>query len=134
MSTTFMPFLTCLLCLVTAYLRSLAPLSRKVGQHISPFTYLVLKLLRWFAHMIQNHPHSPSSSTTAGKRRRKQLVCSNCRDRKVRCNGQRPSCSSCARRKMERSCVYEEPLLGAQRSVYPLELSTKIIIFFSFCN
>ncbi|KAF7860876.1 hypothetical protein EAF04_008394 [Stromatinia cepivora] len=50
------------------------------------------------------------------KRRRTQLACNSCRQRKTACNGDRPSCSSCIRRGVEDSCSYEEATVGSKAS------------------
>ena len=41
------------------------------------------------------------------KRRRIPLACNPCRDRKMRCDGRRPVCVSCQKRRKSDSCVYE---------------------------
>ncbi|EDO00513.1 hypothetical protein SS1G_14383 [Sclerotinia sclerotiorum 1980 UF-70] len=51
------------------------------------------------------------------KRRRTQLACNSCRQRKTACNGDRPSCSSCIRRGVQDSCSYEEATVGSKASV-----------------
>lgn len=42
------------------------------------------------------------------KRRKLQLACTQCRDRKTRCDGGRPVCSTCDRRGKAAACVYEQ--------------------------
>ncbi|KAF7915571.1 hypothetical protein BELL_0497g00010 [Botrytis elliptica] len=51
------------------------------------------------------------------KRRRTQLACNSCRQRKTACNGDRPSCSSCIRRGVQDSCSYEEATVGSKASI-----------------
>ncbi|TEY44385.1 hypothetical protein BOTCAL_0352g00050 [Botryotinia calthae] len=51
------------------------------------------------------------------KRRRTQLACNSCRQRKTACNGDRPSCSSCMRRGVQDSCSYEEATVGSKASI-----------------
>ncbi|PQE17570.1 transcriptional regulatory protein [Rutstroemia sp. NJR-2017a BBW] len=64
-----------------------------------------------------NHPRPETDqSQTVRKRRRTQLACNTCRDRKTRCNGERPACSSCTRRGVRDSCSYEEVTVGSHRS------------------
>ncbi|KAG4025630.1 hypothetical protein MFRU_054g00590 [Monilinia fructicola] len=53
------------------------------------------------------------------KRRRTQLACNSCRQRKTACNGDRPSCSSCIRRGVQDSCSYEEATVGTKASLNP---------------
>ncbi|KAF7886500.1 uncharacterized protein EAF01_011178 [Botrytis porri] len=53
----------------------------------------------------------------ARKRRRTQLACNSCRQRKTACNGDRPSCSSCIRRGVQDSCSYEEATVGSKASI-----------------
>ncbi|KAK9364506.1 fungal-specific transcription factor domain-containing protein [Lipomyces kononenkoae] len=60
-----------------------------------------------------------SAVTTTRKRRRGRLVCNTCRDRKTRCNGERPACSSCLRRGVGDNCEYEDISIDARRSVTP---------------
>lgn len=46
----------------------------------------------------------------AAKRPKIRLACQECRDRKIRCDGGRPLCGSCSRKKLGLSeCVYAEP-------------------------
>jgi hypothetical protein len=40
------------------------------------------------------------------KRRKIQLACTQCRERKVRCDGLRPVCGTCGRRGQAAACVY----------------------------
>lgn len=42
------------------------------------------------------------------KRRKLQIACTQCRDRKTRCDGARPVCSTCDRRGKAAACVYEQ--------------------------
>ncbi|TGO41160.1 hypothetical protein BHYA_0025g00100 [Botrytis hyacinthi] len=51
------------------------------------------------------------------KRRRTQLACNSCRQRKTACNGDRPSCSSCIRRGVQDGCSYEEATVGSKASI-----------------
>ncbi|KAI9644448.1 hypothetical protein NHQ30_006469 [Ciborinia camelliae] len=63
-------------------------------------------------------PESPSQpKQPVRKRRRTQLACNSCRQRKTACNGDRPSCSSCIRRGVQESCSYEEATVGSKASV-----------------
>ncbi|KAL1953765.1 hypothetical protein VTO42DRAFT_2296 [Malbranchea cinnamomea] len=50
-------------------------------------------------------PRSPSGPS---KRRKIQLACQRCRDRKTRCDGGRPACGSCERRGLAAECVYDD--------------------------
>ncbi|KAG7137653.1 Oleate activated transcription factor 3 like protein [Verticillium longisporum] len=57
---------------------------------------------------------SLSEHDDRGKRKRigTQLACNDCRRRKARCDGQRPSCQACLKR--SKTCVYtEKPARGA---------------------
>lgn len=46
----------------------------------------------------------------AAKRPKIRLACQECRDRKIRCDGGRPLCGSCSRKKLGTGgCVYAEP-------------------------
>jgi Fungal Zn(2)-Cys(6) binuclear cluster domain len=74
------------------------------------------------AHLSQ--PTSGRGSIGAGhdgdqsprpKRRRITLACNACRDRKVRCDGRRPICSRCAKKRIESECIYEESSLKTQK-------------------
>jgi hypothetical protein len=42
------------------------------------------------------------------KRRKTQLACHSCRDRKIGCDGHRPHCSSCVMRGWQDRCSYQE--------------------------
>ncbi|KUJ21336.1 uncharacterized protein LY89DRAFT_715544 [Mollisia scopiformis] len=55
------------------------------------------------------------------KRRKIPLACSTCRDKKSRCDGKRPTCSACAKRKTATKCEYEESTLKTQRDIAILE-------------
>lgn len=71
---------------------------------------------------MMNHPISspgtgePPVLTTElpaaaeGRRKRAKIgrACRNCRDRKTRCDGRRPVCVACERRRVSISCSYEE--------------------------
>lgn len=62
-------------------------------------------------------PENPSQpKPPVRKRRRTQLACNSCRQRKTACNGDRPSCSSCTRRGVPASCSYEEATVGSKAS------------------
>ncbi|XRM43073.1 hypothetical protein ABZX51_006275 [Aspergillus tubingensis] len=52
-------------------------------------------------------------------RRKTQLACNACRDQKTRCNGNRPSCSRCAKKGF--TCTYEKGSLKNQRYISTLE-------------
>jgi len=41
------------------------------------------------------------------KRRKIQLACNKCRNRKTRCDGRRPACLACLERGLEADCTYE---------------------------
>lgn len=61
-------------------------------------------------HTACAHMDAQDDSQPAAKRRKTKLACEVCRDRKVRCDGVKPVCGSCSRRKpgTER-CVYVDP-------------------------
>ncbi|QSZ28565.1 hypothetical protein DSL72_003063 [Monilinia vaccinii-corymbosi] len=59
----------------------------------------------------------PPPRAPVRKRRRTQLACNSCRQRKTACNGDRPACSSCVRREVQDSCSYEEATVGSKASV-----------------
>ncbi|ETN47247.1 uncharacterized protein HMPREF1541_01439 [Cyphellophora europaea CBS 101466] len=59
------------------------------------------------------------------KRRKAQLACNYCRDRKTRCDGQQPSCTPCQRRGRSQECMYENSALRTQRYVTELEQRIK---------
>lgn len=44
----------------------------------------------------------------SSKRRKLQIACTQCRDRKTRCDGARPVCSTCDRRGKASACAYEQ--------------------------
>lgn len=59
----------------------------------------------------QPQPQQPSSSTNKSrptKRQKVSLACQECRDRKIKCDGARPTCGPCLKKKKpEGTCVYE---------------------------
>ncbi|KAH8800258.1 fungal-specific transcription factor domain-containing protein [Xylogone sp. PMI_703] len=61
-----------------------------------------------------DHGEKLPAATRVRKRRRARLVCNTCRDRKTRCNGERPACSSCVRRDVGDTCVYEDMPIGVR--------------------
>ena len=67
-------------------------------------------------------PHDGVSSV---KRRKAQLACNYCRDRKTRCDGRQPACSPCQKRGCPQECVYGESTLRTQRQVAKLEQKIK---------
>lgn len=56
-------------------------------------------------------PQQPSSSPNKSrptKRQKVSLACQECRDRKIKCDGARPTCGPCVKKKKpEGTCVYE---------------------------
>jgi hypothetical protein len=42
------------------------------------------------------------------KRRKIALACGPCRERKIRCDGTKPVCLTCEKRRTKDKCVYEE--------------------------
>lgn len=54
-----------------------------------------------------------STMTTENRRKRQSLrrgtACVRCRTKKLKCTGERPTCSVCANSKKPAACVYEEP-------------------------
>lgn len=60
--------------------------------------------------------NSSSGTEQPPKRRKIQVACNNCRDRKQRCNGSHP-CASCERRGVADQCSYEELSWRTQQSV-----------------
>ena len=57
-----------------------------------------------------NSSNSSNNSKNARpiKRQKVSLACQECRDRKIKCDGQRPTCGPCVKKKRpEGSCVYE---------------------------
>ena len=78
------------------------------------------------ARGVSQDDHSSSRSASArptdaiqppAKRRKVPLACTSCRDRKTRCDGQRPCCSTCKKRGIGSNCLYEEGFLRTQRHV-----------------
>lgn len=60
---------------------------------------------------MQNQPrpseYIPESGERNAKRQKVKLACQECRDRKIRCDGVRPVCGSCARKKLDSDrCVF----------------------------
>ncbi|CZR55001.1 related to transcription activator protein acu-15 [Phialocephala subalpina] len=55
------------------------------------------------------------------KRRRIQLACSNCRNRKTKCQGNRPTCSACNTRGVQATCSYDDATLPSQKYVNELK-------------
>lgn len=59
----------------------------------------------------QQQPQQPSSSPNKSrptKRQKVSLACQECRDRKIKCDGARPTCGPCVKKKKpEGTCVYE---------------------------
>ncbi|KAL2871215.1 Zn(II)2Cys6 transcription factor domain-containing protein [Aspergillus lucknowensis] len=52
-------------------------------------------------------PEADLEDAPSSKRRRVPLACRSCRERKVRCDGKRPNCSTCQRRgHPEEPCEY----------------------------
>jgi hypothetical protein len=66
---------------------------------------------------IQGPVPQAAPETPPPKRRKIQLACGNCRDRKTRCDGGRPVCSACERRDVGADCVYETASLSSRRFV-----------------
>ncbi|TPX08532.1 uncharacterized protein E0L32_010019 [Thyridium curvatum] len=66
-------------------------------------------------------PESTSYPAGPAKRRRTHLACITCRDRKSRCDGLRPACSSCVRRKQADSCSYDQAAVASNRYIAALE-------------
>jgi hypothetical protein len=60
--------------------------------------------------LSRDRPENPPA-----KRRKVPLACEACRDRKSRCDGARPMCSACMKRKTVTKCVYEASTLRTQR-------------------
>jgi len=53
---------------------------------------------------MPEHPKSPIASGPVKKRRKIQVACDACRNRKARCDGIKPTCGSCSRRREQ--CIY----------------------------
>ncbi|KAE8443487.1 hypothetical protein EG329_001798 [Mollisiaceae sp. DMI_Dod_QoI] len=70
---------------------------------------------------VPNSIHHNDDGPPPLKRRKILLACSACRDRKSRCDGRRPICSACTKRKAASTCVYEESTLKTQRDIAILE-------------
>ncbi|KAH6715862.1 fungal-specific transcription factor domain-containing protein [Leptodontidium sp. MPI-SDFR-AT-0119] len=51
------------------------------------------------------------------KRRKIQLACNKCRNRKTRCDGHRPACIACLERGLAADCTYEPNVSTSQRSI-----------------
>lgn len=68
-------------------------------------------------------PAPPDAAEPPAKRRKVPVACTSCRDRKTRCDGQRPSCSTCQRRGIAATCLYEEGSLKTQRYAFAVTLS-----------
>ncbi|ORY66068.1 fungal-specific transcription factor domain-containing protein [Pseudomassariella vexata] len=79
--------------------------------------------------ILPNQP-VPEQPTTAqrkaGKRDRVALACQRCKTRKQKCDGQRPSCQSCARLSLK--CVYIVPLVPAagEKKLYIKALEQRV--------
>ncbi|EEA19007.1 conserved hypothetical protein [Talaromyces marneffei ATCC 18224] len=56
------------------------------------------------------HPH-PAKRAKMGERT--MLACTNCKQRKLKCDGQSPKCSNCT--KSDRDCLVEDPATGLHR-------------------
>lgn len=71
-------------------------------------------------------PSSKHASEQSGepvpKRRKIPLACNACRDRKSRCDGRRPACSTCEKKGTSDKCAYEESTLITQRYESPLSV------------
>ncbi|KAJ9653735.1 hypothetical protein H2198_007133 [Neophaeococcomyces mojaviensis] len=74
-------------------------------------------------HQRQNS--SQCDGLPLAKRRKAQLACSYCRERKTRCDGKLPACSPCQKRGQSQYCAYEESTLKTQRHVARLEQKIK---------
>ena len=46
--------------------------------------------------------------TRSTKRRKVQVACLQCRDRKIRCDGVQPVCGTCNRRSKTGACTYDQ--------------------------
>jgi hypothetical protein len=65
------------------------------------------------------------------KRRKLQLACTQCRDRKTRCDGTRPVCSTCNRRGKAAACIYEQdelPTLQCEDPSPPLKNVSDVVV------
>ncbi|KAI1381395.1 fungal-specific transcription factor domain-containing protein [Hypoxylon crocopeplum] len=76
-------------------------------------------------------PPPPESASSAGQERppepsAKRLACNPCRDRKVRCDRQHPTCGRCA--KLGNNCVYSSP---SKQTVSKLDLSRLLLTLHS---
>lgn len=55
---------------------------------------------------------SAHEQSRPAKRQKTVLACYNCRARKVRCDGQRPHCSTCITRRETATCAYDDIAIG----------------------
>lgn len=51
-------------------------------------------------------PNSDSATAQAGQIKQKRVACVICRKRKLKCDGERPSCGTCSR--LNHNCAYDE--------------------------
>jgi hypothetical protein len=58
--------------------------------------------------MDAHEPPESDPNQRSAKRRKLQIACTQCRDRKTRCDGARPVCSTCDRRGKAAACAYEQ--------------------------
>ncbi|ETN45558.1 uncharacterized protein HMPREF1541_09390 [Cyphellophora europaea CBS 101466] len=72
---------------------------------------------------VSSRSRQPGSPPT--KRRKAQLVCNSCRERKTRCDGVQPVCSPCQSRGQSDFCQYQQSALKTQRYVTELERRVK---------
>jgi hypothetical protein len=56
----------------------------------------------------QMNSQESESGPRSVKRRRIQIACIQCRDRKTRCDGVRPVCGTCGRRGKAGACTYDQ--------------------------
>lgn len=77
-------------------------------------------------NMNTSHERPDSDSSQRPNTRRKlQIACTQCRDRKTRCDGARPVCSTCDRRGKAAACTYEQDELPTLQHVRDVESRLK---------
>jgi hypothetical protein len=80
-------------------------MSRSIHLHLHPHPHIHEQCIPNFD--MNTHELSESDSNQRSTKRRKiQLACTQCRERKVRCDGERPVCGTCGRRGKADACVY----------------------------
>ncbi|KAH6994962.1 fungal-specific transcription factor domain-containing protein [Ilyonectria destructans] len=57
--------------------------------------------------MLQRSPQGPHESGRPGKRRRTAVACEECREKKRKCDGVKPTCGTCTSR-LSRRCIWRE--------------------------